>query len=150
MTSPTQPSPQERLEISRRAIVRHMNRNDASDDEQDPTGPYGERGSSEAEGGTWGFIKHAFGAWWQHHPVSAAFSLARPVLGDYAREKPWQLLGIAAAAGAAAVVLKPWRVVSMGGLLVAALKSSEISATLLSLLSRPAQDNDHSQSQRTR
>jgi hypothetical protein len=127
-----------------------MNRNDASDDEQDPTEPYGERGSSEAEGGTWGFVKHAFGAWWQHHPVSAAFSLARPVLGEYAREKPWQLLGIAAAAGAAAVVLKPWRVVSMGGLLVAALKSSEISATLLSLLSRPAQDNDHSQSQRTR
>jgi len=48
------------------------------------------------------------------------------------------------------VVLRPWRVVSMGGLLVAALKSSEISATLLSLLSRPAQDNDQSQRQRTR
>lgn len=147
MTSLTQPTPQERLASSRRAIVRHMSRDNSSDDEPEQPQRYGEGDASQAEGGTWAFAKHALGAWWQHHPVNATFSLARPVIDQYAREKPLQLLGIAAVAGAAAVVLKPWRLVSMGSLLLAALKSSEISATLLSLISRP---HDSEQTQRTR
>jgi hypothetical protein len=80
--------------------------------------------------------------------VSAAFNLAQPVLGNYAREKPFQLLGIAAVAGAAAVAFKPWRLVSLGSVLLAALKSSEISGALLSMLSSPAQGSE--QTQRTR
>jgi hypothetical protein len=71
-----------------------------------------ENDSGNFEGGTWGILKHALGAWWHHHPVSVAFGLARPTLKHYAEEKPLQLLGIAAAAGAAAVVLRPWRLVS--------------------------------------
>jgi len=148
MTIPTQPTPQERLASSRRAIVRHMSRDNASDDEPEQGGYGGEGDPSQSEGGTWSFARHALGAWWQHHPVNATFSLARPVLDQYAKEKPLQLLGIAAVAGAAAVALKPWRLVSMGSLLLAALKSSEISATLLSLISRP-HDSDQAQRQRT-
>jgi hypothetical protein len=67
------------------------------------------------------------------------------VLGNYAREKPLQLLGIAAVAGAAAVAFKPWRLVSLGSVLLAALKSSEISGALLSMLSSPAQGNEQTQ-----
>jgi len=148
MTSLTQPTPQERLASSRKAIVRHMSRDRQSDDEQKPPGPHGEGDSPHAEDGAWGFVKHALGAWWQHHPVSAALSLARPVLDQYAREKPLHLLGIAAVAGAAAVAFKPWRLVSLGGVLLAALKSSEISGTLLSMLSHPAQGSEQTQRQR--
>jgi hypothetical protein len=148
MTSLTQPTPQERLASSRKAIVRHMSRDRQSDDEEESHGPRSDANSAHAEGGTWGFVKHALGAWWQNHPVSAAFSLARPVLGQYAREKPLQLLGIAAVAGAAAVAFKPWRLVSLGGVLLAALRSSEISGTLLSMLSHPAQDSEQTQRQR--
>jgi hypothetical protein len=61
--------------------------------------------------------------------------LAKPTLKRYAEEKPLQLLGIAAAAGAAAVVLRPWRLVSLGGVLLATLKSSELSGALASMLS---------------
>jgi len=148
MTSLTQPTPQERLTSSRKAIVRHMSRDRQSDDAEESRGPRGEENPAQAEDGTWGVIKYALGAWWQNHPVSAAFSLARPVLEQYAREKPLQLLGVAAVAGAAAVALKPWRLVSLGGVLLAALKTSGISGTLLSMLSRPVQDSEQAQRQR--
>lgn len=144
MASLTAPTPQERLAASRRAIVRHMSR-EPSQDNESHDGAGNEDASYAESGGTWGIFKEAIGAWWHHHPVSVAFSLARPVIGKYAEDKPLQLLGIAAAAGAAAVVLKPWRLVSLGSILVATLKSSEISGALLSMLSRPVQDNEQTQ-----
>lgn len=138
MTSLTVPTPQERLANSRKAIVRHMSRDAHSHDEHgDDTGIRrdGENDSGNFEGGTWGILKHALGAWWHHHPVSVAFGLANPALKHYAKEKPLQLLGIAAAAGAAAVVLRPWRLVSIGSVLLATLRSPELSGALLSMLS---------------
>lgn len=147
MASITAPTPQERLASTRKAIVRHMSREQSHDDEMQEGA--GEDDAAHAgNGGTWGIFKQAIGAWWHHHPVSVAASMARPVIGRYAEEKPLQLLGIAAAVGAAAVVLKPWRLVSLGSVLLATLKSSEISGALLSMLSRPSQDNE--QTQRTR
>lgn len=134
MNSLAAPTPQERLASSRKAIVRHMSR-----DEQDEEGAAGQAGDGESGGfqggGTWGILKHALGAWWHHHPVSVVFGLVKPTLKHYAEEKPLQLLGIAAAAGAAAVVLRPWRLVSIGSVLLATLKSSELSGALLSMLS---------------
>ena len=147
MASLTAPTPQERLVNSRKAIVRHMSREQSQDDEAQEGAATGDEAYTESSG-TWGIFKQAIGVWWHHHPVSVAFSLARPVIGRYAEDKPLQLLGIAAAAGAAAVVLRPWRLVSLGSILLATLKSSEISGALLSMLSRPAQDNE--QTQRTR
>lgn len=147
MASLTAPTPQERLANSRKAIVRHMSRDDKQlhDGEEQGGMPGEEDAAYAAGGGTWGIFKQAIGAWWHHHPVSVAFSLARPVIGRYAEDKPLQLLGIAAAAGAAAVVLKPWRLVSLGSVLLATLKSTEISGALLSMLSRPSQDNEQTQ-----
>jgi hypothetical protein len=136
MTSLTAPTPQERLASSRKAIVRHMSRDSHDEQGDDDHATHdGESGSGNFEGGTWGILKHALGAWWHHHPVSVAFGLAKPTLQHYAEERPLQLLGIAAAAGAAAVVLRPWRLVSIGSLLLATLKSSELSGALLSMLS---------------
>ncbi|SFU63346.1 hypothetical protein SAMN05216350_103260 [Polaromonas sp. YR568] len=151
MNSLTAPTPQERLANSRKAIVRHMSRDAQRDDDQDDGagsghGAEGEQGNSE--GGAWGILKHALGAWWHHHPVSVAFGLAKPTLKHYAEEKPLQLLGIAAAAGAAAVVLRPWRLVSIGSLLIATLKSSELSGALLSMLSSAPPSSEQNQRSR--
>lgn len=143
MSSFTEASPQERLAISRRAIVRHMNRDSKSrDDSGSPDLDEGEQVEpvSSASSGTWGIVKHAIQAWWHHHPVSVAFDLARPAIGHYAEDKPFKLLGMAAGLGAAAVLLRPWRLVSLGGLLLATLKSSELSGALHSLLSTSRQD----------
>ncbi|WP_431095243.1 hypothetical protein [Polaromonas aquatica] len=140
MTSLTSPTPVERLANSRKAIVRHMSRDQLAHDEEAGAGESeAEDPANFGDGGTWGILKHVVGSWWQHHPVSIAFHLARPAIGKYAEEKPLQLLGLAAAAGAAAVVLKPWRLVSLGGVLVAALKSSELSGALFSMLSSTPQ-----------
>lgn len=135
MTALAAPTPQERLASSRKAIVRHMGRDAESHDGHDEEAAAGGEPGGFEGGGTWGILKQALGAWWHHHPVNLALGLARPTLKHYAEEKPLQLLGIAAAAGAAAVVLRPWRLVSIGSVLLATFKSSELSGALLSMLS---------------
>ena len=41
----------------------------------------------------------------------------KPVVANYVKSSPMKTLGIAARLGAAIVVLKPWRLISIGGLL---------------------------------
>jgi hypothetical protein len=127
-------TPQERLASSRKAILRHLTRNRPSPDNQlglevDPSAQ-----SGEAFGGKWNAFKRAMRTWWHHHPVNVALSVAKPVISRYAADKPFKLLAIAAGAGAATVALRPWRLVSLGGLLLATLKSSELSNVVLSVL----------------
>lgn len=127
-------TPQERLGLSRLALVNYMNQGD---------GPRPNRlkadtdnaERSPSQNGIWHTVKRAARIWWRHHPAQIAIDLAKPVLGNYARDKPLQLLGIAAGAGAAVVLVRPWRLVSMTGLLFATIKSTEFSGLLLSLLS---------------
>lgn len=141
MPAVTAPTPQERLAASRQAIVRHMTRDSQSSDKRN------EREFDEAddeartnEKGTWAVVRGAMRSWWRHHPASAAFDLARPVIGKLAQEQPFKLLGIAAGIGVAAVVLRPWRLVSLGGIALATLKSSQLSGVLLSMLSGAGQN----------
>ena len=91
------------------------------------------------------FVKHALAGWWQHHPLHIAVDVARPYLDDYARRKPVKLLGIAAVVGVLAVTLKPWRLVSAAGLTALAIKSTNLSATLLSFFTRPSASRRASQ-----
>lgn len=133
MPSPEQLTPQERLAISRQALVKHMSRHRrASEGETDEQAQ--EDGAplpGPASGGTWSLIKYAARTWWQRHPASMVTELARPLLEDYAHAHPFKLLGFSAGAGAAIVVIRPWRMVS-AGVLLAALKSSGLSHALLS------------------
>jgi hypothetical protein len=140
MSSFPEASPQERLANSRRAIIRHMSRAGKPRDDTGHPDPDETEPLQSASSGAWGVVKHAIQVWWHHHPVSVAYDLARPAIGNYAEDKPFRLLGVAAALGAAAVLLRPWRLVSLGGLLLATLKSSELSGALHSLLSTSRQD----------
>ncbi|QHI99421.1 hypothetical protein GT347_16410 [Xylophilus rhododendri] len=85
--------------------------------------------------GWFAVARHSLRAWWEFHPVRVAGVVAQPVIAEYARQRPLKLVGIAAGLGAALVVIRPWRLVSLGGLAVAALKSSQVSNFALSLLS---------------
>ncbi len=154
--TPADISPQARLAASRKALVRQMAHSDgrANDDTPNERDGAGNGGDSDSDsdsgthrdgtpthagyrsGSVWQVLTEAVTAWWQHHPAHVALDVGRPFLRSYAREKPLQLLGIAAGLGAAAVLVKPWRLVSFTGLAVAALKSTKLSSTLLSLLSR--------------
>ena len=143
MTPITQPpaSPQSRLAASRKALVRQMShddsggRHDASSD-LDRTGDASPSDTQSGSGrsSAWQIFIQAMGAWWQHHPAHLAIDIGRPYLNNYARDKPLQLVGIAAVIGATAVLVKPWRLVSFTGIAVALLKSTKLSTTLLSLL----------------
>lgn len=142
MSSITEPSPQERLASSRKAIVKHMNRNHRDDenvsnydlDESSQSGPI--------SAGAFGVVKQALRVWWHHHPASSALDLARPLFGKYAKLHPFRVLGVSAGLGAALVLVRPWRMVSLGGVLLATLKSSGLSGVMLSMLSTRSQQSD--------
>jgi len=100
----------------------------------------------EERGGIGGWFSHAKRAlrtWWRHHPAHMGVELATPVLSDYAYRKPVQYLAIAAAVGAVVVVARPWRLITVGGLLAALLKSSQVSTLVMSALSAADFQKDH-------
>ena len=138
MASPMELTPQERLAISRKAIVRHMNRHHREGENSVDEATHGSDKSRPALNGTLGIIKHAVRVWWHRNPASAAVELASPLLGDYASTHPFRLIGLSAGVGAAIVVIRPWRMVSLGTLLVAAVKSSGLTSALISMLSSVA------------
>lgn len=128
-------TPQERLAISRKAIIRHMNRRGHdSASEKFSDGADDAASNRPVLQGMPGRLKQALRSWWYHHPASVAVELVRPILGDYASAHPFKLLALSASVGAAAVWVRPWRMVSMGGLALAGLKSSGLSGMVLSLL----------------
>ena len=138
MSSTTEPTPLERLAASRKALIRHMSGDDRRPEDHDDF--EGDEPFHAASSGAWETVRHAMRAFWRKHPVGVAIDLARPVIGKYAEEQPFKLLGISAGIGAVAVLLRPWRLVSLGAVLVAALKSSELSNMLFSMLATARHD----------
>ncbi len=147
-------SPQERLAASRKALVRHMSRDARHDGRvpadslpaQEVADQASDKASSSSgfSSGTLRLLKRGLRTWWRHHPANFAVSVAQPLLGRYASQSPFRLLAISAGLGAALVVIKPWRLVSMGGIALATLKSSEFSGLLMSMLSSQPDDIDPS------
>ena len=143
--TPTADTPQARLAASRKALVRQMARVDGRPNNDSSNDSLGSNQATEDVhlntelSGTWQILTQAVRAWWQHHPVQLAVDIGRPFLSKFARDKPMQLLGIAAGVGASVVFIKPWRLMSLTGLAIAAFKSTNLSSTLLSMLPRAVQ-----------
>jgi hypothetical protein len=136
-------SPQERLAASRNALLRHMTRHDhdLKSRAEDPLAISGEtQDVEERPRNSFKAMAHAARTWWEHQPAHVAVDIARPVIGRFAERTPLKLLGISAGIGAAVVLLRPWRLVSVGGLLLAAVKSAAVPSVLLSMLSSGPQD----------
>lgn len=142
MTRDADLTPQDRLKASRQTILQLMN---ARGENSPSSYEYIEPGSHSGKPATklrpavskWQVVQRAIRVWWHNHPANLALEVSRPVLGKYAKEEPLKLLGISVIAGAAIALLKPWRLISVTGLGVAALKSSQASGLLLSLLTTP-------------
>jgi hypothetical protein len=127
-------SPQERLAITRKAIVRHMHKGEQQG--QDDAGEmFGEpsRGIPESN---WGLVKQAVRSWWHRHPASIAVEIAEPFLGQYARTHPAKLLAIAAGVGAAAVLFRPWRLLSLSKVSLAVVRSPDIAGAISTMIMR--------------
>lgn len=140
----------DKLARTRQALIEHMaQRQRRHDPREEPAGPsheapvYAQAYDDEEEeedtyrpGSGWiGHMRHALRTWWRYHPAHMAVDLASPVMRDYARRKPWQLVGISCIAGAGLMFLRPWRLISVGGIALAVLKSSQISHLLMAAMS---------------
>ena len=143
----------DKLARSRQAILEHIARRqrkydpreetrDAYDDANAAFAPDDE--PYEGGAGWFGRIQHAVRTWWRYHPAHMAVELATPLMRGYARRKPAQLLAISAAAGAALTLARPWRLISLTTLVVALLKSSQLSHLLMAAMSAAdyRKDND--------
>ncbi|MBK6008598.1 hypothetical protein JJB11_21055 [Ramlibacter ginsenosidimutans] len=90
----------------------------ADSDEEEPPDP----------GSGWmGHLLHALRTWWRYHPAHMAVDLAEPLLQKYAQRKPMQMLGVSFAAGALLMLARPWKLISVTTVIVALLKSSQLS-----------------------
>jgi hypothetical protein len=144
-------TPKERLAISRRALVKELNGDDEPDDRlrsrrgaagQEPAGIPGVDDAAESGHPFRGHRRWVSMArsmterWWRRHPAHAVGQLARPVLEHYARKEPAKLMAIAAATGAAMVLLKPWRLLSFTAVLAAVLKTSDVADVVNTLMQK--------------
>lgn len=126
----------QRLAISRYAITKHMTRGRVhqlsdEDDEAELLAP---------PTGLWSKVQFLARSWWRNHPANYAVQIVRPSLDDYAAKEPFKLVGIAAAVGAVAVLIRPWRALPMTALVLAPLKSSGFTSTAMALFAPPDVD----------
>lgn len=119
---------QKRLETSRKALFRYMSRRNeepygsSNVDTSDGADPISQNRGSSA----WSVLKNALQAYWQHHPAQIAVNVGKPFLDRFAQKKPLHLVLAAAGMGAALVFIKPWRLISITGLVMAAFKSPKL------------------------
>jgi hypothetical protein len=136
----------DKLARNRQAILDHIARRQRKHDPREElAGPgfaggdddYPEDDFDPADGGEgwFGHMRHAVRTWWRYHPAHMAVDLATPLMRGYARRKPAQLLGISLAAGALLVFMRPWKLISIGTLVVAVLKSSQLSHLFMAAMS---------------
>ena len=156
-------TPQQRLALSRRALVRQFHgEGDARDygyagydsdagqpgnadddleyahNDASPASHDGHpRGRREFGGNVWLSVGRSVAErWWRRHPAHAAGQLARPLLERYARKEPAKLMAIAAATGAVLVLVKPWRLLSTTAVLAAVLKTSDVADLVTTLMQK--------------
>jgi hypothetical protein len=83
--------------------------------------------SATADGGLGDVLR----AWWHRHPLKLVLDVIGPVLNQQARRHPTGLLALAALAGAALVLLRPWRALPLATWV--ALRSVPLDAWLTAL-----------------
>ena len=84
-------------------------------------------------------LEAGFASWWHAHPARAGALLLRSATEEYARKKPCQAMVVAATAGAALVLFRPWRLVSASALLFSVLRASNFTGMATSVLETAAQ-----------
>lgn len=156
----------QRLEASRRALMHNMVRNRGDRGERGggstasdlPHGayeadhasadPYGSSADAAAAAGAaangvkglWRTLRRTARAWWRSHPAHLAVEVGEPLLSKYAAANPMKLLAVSALLGGAVIMAKPWRLISLTGLLIAALRSTPVSGLMASLLASDTRD----------
>lgn len=129
-------TPQQRLALSRRALVYQLQGGRPAVEASDPLPPSlrGRRAGLLDQFAWTSVARSMTQRWWRRHPANAVGQLARPLLDRYARAQPAKLVAAAAAAGALVVLVKPWRLLSATALIAALLKTSDIADVVTTLM----------------
>lgn len=121
----------QRLAQSRLAILAYLQQ---GHDPKSHTKGAQDTASSQAQASPWRSARDAARRHWEDHPARLAAGLVAPLLSHWGGRHPLAFLGIAAAIGAALVMVRPWKLMSVTGVLVAALKSSNLASLAMSVL----------------
>ncbi len=93
-----------------------------------------------------GLAKSGVSTWWRDHPLHVGATVLTPVVSDYVRRKPVATLAVAAAAGAALVLFRPWRMASVTALGMSLVRSSNLPVMAASLVATVAENLQKDQS----
>lgn len=93
-----------------------------------------------------GLVKAAASTWWRDHPLHVGTAVLTPVVTDYVKRKPAATLAVAAAAGAALVLIRPWRIASVTALGMGLIRSSNLPVIAASLVATVAENLQKEQS----
>jgi hypothetical protein len=142
----------DRLARSRLAIIEHVHRKEGrprakamrarGEKEDGEQWEAAEAAAASGGGGWFSRIGRAAKSYWRHHPARMGVQVATPLLSQFARRKPVAYVGIAAVAGAVIMIARPWRLVSVTGVLVALAKSPQLAGVVMSAMSGGNFDED--------
>ena len=93
-----------------------------------------------------GLVKAGAATWWRDHPLHVGATVLKPVVTDYVKRKPIATLALAAAAGAAFVLIRPWRIASVTALGMSLVRSSNLPVMAASLVATVAENLQKEQS----
>jgi len=140
----------DRLARTRLAIIEHVHRRElrkdphaaaAHSEEGDPWGA-AEAAAASSGGGWFSRVKSAARSYWRHHPARMGLEMATPALSAYARQRPGTYIAAATVAGAVFMIARPWRLISITGVLVALAKSPQLAGVVMSAMSGGGYDDD--------
>lgn len=136
----------DRLARTRLALIEHVHRKETKSGRRQAQHARGEHEDGEQweaakaaaasgrGGGLFSRIGRAARSYWRHHPARVGVQVATPILSQFARRNPLAYVGIAAVAGAVFMVARPWRLISVTGVLVALAKSPQLAGVVMSAM----------------
>lgn len=93
-----------------------------------------------------GLVKAGATTWWRDHPLHMGSTILAPVVTDYVKRKPVATLAAAAVAGAALVLIRPWRIASVTALGMSLVRSANLPVMAASLVATVAENLQKEQS----
>jgi len=144
---------QPNIEDTRRELLNFLARQkepeQRASEETSQTSRHKAAASRTPDGFSWSSLVEAgLLSWWHDHPARAGAMLVKSATEDYARQKPLQVVTVAAIAGAAFVLFKPWRLVSTSALALTLLRSSNFTGIATSVLDSAAKSMQPIQKER--
>ena len=87
------------------------------------------------QAGLWPWLLQA----WQNHPARLAVQALAPLLREHTRRHPWQVLALSGLLGGAVMLLRPWRLLPLGAVLMTAARTVPLAQVLSAWLHRAQQ-----------